>query len=105
MAKWTYDLRANGTTLRELINDSDSSKESCEAILDQVVICCKYLQNILSDEDKDWCDDNLEELIQDCEDTKYYLDEDDEDLNEVNVDGILGDFYDLMDSMRVWVAF
>ena len=104
MSKWNYDLRANGTTLREFINECDSSKESCESVIDQVIVCCKYIQGMLAEEDKDWYEDDIEELIQDCEDTKDYLDEDDEDSNEVNVDGLLGDFYDLMDLMRVWVA-
>ena len=42
--------------------------------------------------------------MQDCEDTKYYLDEYDEESNEDNINDILNDFYDLMDSMRVWVG-
>lgn len=104
MAKWNYDLKESGKKLRELICDGDSSNENCEKILNQIIFCCKYLQDKLTDEDKDWYEFDIEELIQNCEDTKYYLDEFDEESNEDNVDDVLGNFYDLMDSIRVWVA-
>lgn len=104
MATWNYDLKTLGKILREIINKDDSSKENCESILNQIVVCCKYLQYKLNDEDKDWYEFDLNELIQDCEDAKYYLDEYDEESNEDNINDILNDFYDLMDSMRVWVG-
>ena len=104
MVKWDYDLKLYGKQLRELIN-GDSSKENCENILKQVSACCEYLQKILTDEDKEWYEYNLEDMISDCEDVKCYLEEDDEDFNEIEINDILTCFYDLMDSMRVWVAF
>lgn len=104
MSRWNYDLKNRGTQLRELIQRYDTSKENCESILNQIVECLKYLQTKLTEEDQDWYECDLEEMMQDCEDTKAYLDEYDEDSNEENVDEMLEQFYDLMDSMRVWVA-
>ena len=104
MAKWDYNLLHRGSCLRELISEADASKESCEKILNQIIVCCQYLKTKLSDEDKDWYEYDLDELIDDCEDTKAYLDEFDTDSNEDNVDDTLTTFYDLMDTMRVWVA-
>ena len=104
MAKWDYDLKDYGKTLRDLINEGDSSKENCEKILKQIVVCCEYLQKKLTDEDKEWYEYDLEEMIEDCGDAKYYLEEDDEEHNEDEINNILEKFYDLMDSMRVWVA-
>ena len=104
MARWDYDLKGYGETLRELVS-GDSSKENCENILKQTITCCEYLQKILTDEDKEWYEYDLEEMISDCEDVKCYLEEDDDDFNEREINDILACFYDLMDTMRVWVAF
>lgn len=104
MSKWEYDLKFHGTALRELVVEGDSSKENCEKILQQISNCCEYLQKTITEEDKEWYEFDLEELIQDCEDTKCYLDEDDYESNEDNINDVLTTFYDLMDSMRVWVA-
>lgn len=103
MSKWDYDLRWHGKALRELIK-SDSSKENCENILKQIINCCEYLQKRLTDEDEECYGYDLEEMIEDCEDVKCYLEEDDEDFNEGEINDILEKFYDLMDSMRVWIA-
>lgn len=104
MAKWEYDLKENGKKLRELIRSGDSSKENCEKILNQMIFCCNELQIIFTDKDKNLYQLDIEDFIQDCEDTKYYLDAYDEESNEGNINDILNDFYDLMDSIRVWVG-
>lgn len=104
MARWDYDLGQYGKNLRECIEEGNSSKGSCEVILNKIIDCCNRLQEIISNEDKEWYEFDLEDLIQNCEDTRYYLDEYDEKSNEENVDDVLTTFYDLMDSMRVWVA-
>ena len=103
MAKWDYNLSTRGSYLRELIQLDDSSKENCEKILNQIIVCCQYLKTNLLDEDRDWYEDDLEDMIEDCEDTKWCLDEFDEDTNEENINDVLEDFYDLMDTMRVWI--
>ena len=105
MSKWQYDLKTYGKNLREYINEGDSSKEHCETILNQIILCCNYLLDNITNEDKNWYEMDLEDFIQDCEDTQYYLDEDDEEVNEDNINDVLETFYDLMDSMRVWVSF
>ena len=104
MSNWDYDLKDHGKTLRELIIKGGSSKENCENILKQVIGCCEYLQTKLTDEDKDWYEYDLENMIEDCEDAKCYLEEDNDEVNEREINDILEDFYDLMDTMRVWVA-
>ena len=104
MARWDYDLGVKGKILRSYIKECDSSKEKCDVLLQQVILCCENLKSILTGDDKDWYESDLDELIQDCEDAKYYLDEYDYESNEDNVDDVLSDFYDLMDEMRVWVA-
>ena len=104
MSKWEYDLGSRGKTLRELITEGDSSKENCENILKQVINCCEYLQKKLTDEDEECYGYDLEEMIGDCEDVKWYLEEDDEEFNEREINDILACFYDLMDTMRVWVS-
>lgn len=103
MAKWDYNLSHRGSYLRELIQKDDSSKENCEKILNQIVVCCQYLQIHLSEEDRDWYGDDITDIIDGCEDTKWYLDEFDEDTNEENINDALEEFYDLMDTMRVWI--
>ena len=103
MTKWDYNLSHRGNYLRELIDKDDSSKENCENILNQIIVCCQYLKTQLTQEDKDWYECDLEEMIEDCEDTKCYLDEFDEETNEDNVNDTLTGFYDLMDTMRVWI--
>ena len=104
MCKWDYDLKSYGKRLRELITEGDSSKENCENILNQIITCCEYLQKKLTNEDKEWYEYDLEEMVGDCESVKCYLEEDDEDFNESEMNDLLTCFYDLMDSMRVWVA-
>lgn len=100
MAKWDYNLSHRGSYLRELIKTDDSSKENCESILNQIIVCCQYLQTKLTD---DWFEYDLEDMIEECEDTKAYLDEFDEESNEDNINDMLEQFYGLMDTMRVWI--
>lgn len=103
MANWDYNLKTNGAKLRDLIHNADASKENCAQIIEQVIVCCKWLQTHLAEEDKDW-DYDIEDLIQECEDTKCYLDEYDWESNEDNINDLLDTFYDLMDTMRVWIG-
>ena len=103
MFTWDYNLSTRGSYLRELIQLDDSSKENCEKILNQIIVCCEYLKTKLSDEDRDWYGDDLADIIDDCEDTRWCLDEFDEDNNEDNINDILEEFYDLMDTLRVWI--
>ena len=103
MSKWNYNLSFYGEYLRELIK-GDSSKENCENILKHIIVCCEYLQKKLTDEDKECYEYDLEEIVDDCEDAKWCLEEDDEEYNEERVNDVLNDFYDLMDTIRVWVA-
>jgi hypothetical protein len=102
--KWNYNLKTKGEALKDLIYKDDSSQENCKAIMNQIIVCCKWLQTKLTEEDQDEYGFDLEDMIQDCEDTKSYLDEFDKYSNESNTNDILDKFYDLMDEMRVWIG-
>lgn len=105
MGKWSYDLREDGQKLRKLIVDGDSSKENCENILKQLIVCCEHIKERLTDSDLDEYEYDIQTMVYDAEDVKQCLEEDDEEYNEDRVNDVLNDFYDLMDHMRVWVAF
>ena len=104
MAKWEYDLGKDAKKLRVLIVEGDASKESCIKILDQMIVCCEYAEAQLTLSDREEYEYDICTLADDCEDLKWCLEEDDEEYNEERMNDILNAFYDLMDSMRVWVA-
>lgn len=104
MAKWNYDLKINGAELKGLIDKDEASQANCVAILNQIIVCCKWLQTNMTDDDKDCYEWNIEDMIDECEDVKCYLDEFDWESNEDNINDSLDNFYDLMDEMRVWIG-
>lgn len=104
MNKWQYNLGSYGKKLRNFINEGDLSKENCENILKQIIACCEFLPSQLTNDDIVWYAYDLQEIIDDCGDVQYCLDENDEDYNISETNYMLEKFYDLMDSMRVWVA-
>ena len=104
MAKWKYDLGEVGKKLRDLITEGDSSKKHCEKIIEQLIVCCEYSEAQLTLSDREEYEYDIERIVEECEDTKSYLDEFDYESNGDNMDDLLDRFYDLMDSMRVWVA-
>lgn len=103
MAKWKYDLKEDGKKLRELI-DQGSSKANCEKILEQMVVCCEHAEAQLTLSDREEYEYDIDTIAADCEDMRFYLEEDDEDYNEDEVNEILSRFYDLMDTMRIWIT-
>lgn len=104
MSKWNYDLREDGQKLRKMIMEGDSSKKSCEDILKQLIVCCEHIEAQLTLSDREEYEYDIDTLATDCEDLKWCLEEEDEEYNEDRVNEVLNDFYDLMDTMRVWVA-
>lgn len=103
MSKWKYNLGTDGKKLRDLIN-KDSSKENCEKILDQLILCCEHIEAQLTLSDREEYEYDIDTIATDCEDAKWCLEEDDEEYNEERVNDMLNDFYDLMDIMRVWIS-
>ena len=103
MAKWKYDIEEDGKKLRELI-DQGSSKENCDKILQQIIICLEHVEAQMTLDDREEYECDIDTLAQDCEDLKWCLEEDDEEYNANEVDEMLSSFYDWMDVMRVWVA-
>lgn len=104
MIRWSYDLKEQGSKLREAINEGEASREACEEILNQIINCCQYLKEQFTIDDRNDYEWDIDQLIEDCEDTKFYLDEYDEDSNADNIDEVLDRFYDLMDLIRVWIG-
>lgn len=104
MGKWNYDLREDGQKLRKMIVEGDSSKKNCENILKQLIVCCEHIEAQLTLSDREEYEYDIDTIATDCEDLKWCLEEDDEEYNEDRVNEVLNDFYDLMDTMRVWVA-
>lgn len=94
MAQWKYTI-TSGTALREAIYDGDT-----ERTVECLLKCCSELHNKLSEEDLEDCSYELEDII---ESLKVYTPSDDEDDTE-NIDAYLGDFYDICDSVRAFVA-
>ena len=70
-----------------------------------MILCCEYAEAQLTLSDREEYGYDIDTLATDCEDLKWCLEEDDEEYNEERMNEVLNDFYDLMDSMRVWVAF
>ena len=103
MAKWKYDLKEDGKKLRELI-DQGASKGNCEKILKQMIVCCEHAEAQLTLDDREEYEYDIDTMATDCEDLMWCLEDDDEEYNEERMNDILTDFYDLMDSVRVWVA-
>lgn len=104
MSKWNYNLREDGLKLRKMIVEGDSSKENCENILKQLIVCCEHIEAKLTLSDREEYEYDICTIADEAEDVKWCLEEDDEEYNEECVNDVLNDFYDLMDTMRVWVA-
>lgn len=104
MGKWKYDLKEDGKKLRALI-DQGASKTNCEKILNHVIVCCERAKALMESDDREEYEFDFDVLITDCEDMRFYLEEDDEDYNGEEIDEMLSRFYDLMDVIRVWIAF
>ena len=102
MRKWKYDLKEDGKKLRELI-DQGASKENCEKILKQMIVCCEHAEAQLTLNDREEYEYDIDTMATDCEDVMWCLEED-EEYNEDRVNELLNDFYDLMDTMRVWIT-
>lgn len=102
-AKWKYDLKEDGKKLRELI-DQGASKVNCEKILNQIIVCCEHAEAQMTLHDRAEYEWDVDNLATDCEDMKSYLEEDDEDYNADEIDELLTRFYDLMDTIRVWIT-
>ena len=104
MAKWNYDLKEDGQRLRQMIVEGDSSKTNCENILKQLVVCCEHIEAQLTLSDREEYEYDISVIVDDAEDVRWCLEEENEEYNEDRVNDVLNDFYDLMDTMRVWIA-
>jgi hypothetical protein len=69
-----------------------------------MIVCCEHAEAQLTLSDREEYEYDIDTLADDIEDVKWCLEEEDEEYNEECVNDVLNDFYDLMDSMRVWVA-
>lgn len=88
MKRWKHTL-TSGLSLRNSINKADSS-----SIINSLYSCYREMVNksIIDEDDFDYYTQDLE----------FYLDSD--DIEEDDINCLLSDFYDLCDSLEVWVS-
>lgn len=106
MAVWKYRLEFEGKLLRELLHKEEETIENIIAIYNQLIICLEKLKRRLLKSDKEDWEYEIENMIEDlqcaCPDVKDdSLDYKDE---QENLNYYLRDFYDMCDSVRVWVG-
>ena len=90
MAKWIYTIES-GVELREAINDGN-----IEQVVFHLSQCYHELIDKLSEEDKEWKRYDIEDAIEFLEGS--------EDMDEEDINWYLGEFYDICDDLRAFVA-
>lgn len=102
MTKWRYNLQ-NGKALRDALEDNSGTPEEIIKVLDLIKKCYEEINEAFPDEyDRDDCAD-------DCSYCDVQIDNindsDDMTLDEVEeeVNYILHEFYDLCDSMKIFI--
>lgn len=105
MAKWKYELGAEGKILREMI-DGEETIENVISIYNQLIKCLKYCLKQLSAKDKEFFEYDFESMIEDFECARPESDDEEIDYYDErdNLNYCLRDFYDLCDSARVWIG-
>jgi hypothetical protein len=98
MARWNYNLREEGTKLRELIKEEKEAE-----IIEQIGICCKSLLNQLSFRDKQYFKYRIEELIDLLTEEANTIKNDLDECGLIN--GRLAEFYDICDDCKCWIEF
>ena len=105
MNKWKYKLESQGRKLRELL-DKDDTITTIVEIYNQMEVCLKSLLKMLVPRDLEEWKYDIESMIEDIqmacpdiEDSELIYNDEEAILNRY-----LKDFYDLCDSMRVWIG-
>lgn len=99
MGKWKYRLGLEGTKLRELIKNSNKTKESAVKIVNQLQLCIKSLIFQLN-ESEEHIKEALEELLFEVDENYFETDEE----FVIWINDVLADFYDICDECRCWIA-
>ena len=88
MKRWKHTL-TNGLSLRNSINEAN-----CSSIINSLYSCYREMVNksIIDEDDFDYYTQDLE----------FYLGSD--DIEEDDINCLLADFYDLCDSLEVWIS-
>ena len=105
MNKWKYKLESHGRKLRELLDKDDTITTILE-IYNQMEVCLKSLLKMLDPRDLEEWKYDIESMIEDIqmacpdiEDSELIYNDEEAILNRH-----MKDFYDLCDSMRVWIG-
>lgn len=105
MKNWKYTIET-AKELREIINNSDGSYEDCQKVLNEIIIVCSCIREILNPKDREiWVDsfDDMIDSIQDAIDYEISEDNDTEE-NEDIVNHYLSELYDLCDTANIFLT-
>ena len=105
MKNWKYTIET-AKELREIINNSDSSYEDCPKVLNEIIIVCSCIREILNPKDREIWVDSFDDMIRDVQDAiDYEISEDnDTEENEDIVNHYLSELYDLCDVANIFLA-
>ena len=105
MKNWKYTIET-AKKLREIINNSDSSYEDCQKTLNEIIIVCSCIREILNPKDREIWVDSFDDMIRDVQDAiDYEISEDnDTEENEDIVNHYLSELYDLCDTANIFLA-
>ena len=67
MKNWKYTIET-AKELREIINNSDSSYEDCQKVLNEIIIICSCIREILNPKDREIWVDSFDDMIRDVQD-------------------------------------
>jgi len=104
MAKWDYTLD-KGRELRELINEQKQTVEQVILINKKLVECIDEIRLIVTPDILDSYEDEIDELLGNLEMSLPDIDNEDNDYEEIEeeINFSLSEFYDLCDSLRIWI--
>ena len=105
MKNWKYTIET-AKELREIINNSNSSYEDCQKVLNEIIIICSCIREILNPKDREIWVDSFDDMIRDVQDAiDYEISEDnDTEENEDIVNHCLSELYDLCDTANIFLA-
>lgn len=105
MKNWKYTI-GTAKELRKVVNNSDSSYEDCQKVLNEIIVVCSCIREILNPKDREIWVDSFDDIIRDTQDAiDYEISEDnDTEENEDIVNHYLSELYDLCDSANIFLA-
>ena len=105
MSKWKYKLEATGKSFRESLTSEAETAATVINVYRCISNCLESLKKMLSKADSDLWLYEIETMMEDLEIACPENDPDfDYEEQKENLNCYLTDFYNLCDTMRVWVG-